>query len=86
MTEPNAEGRAGLIAVGVPLLVALAIAGVFAFTPASAWLGHASHFHGHDVSSEHWGGSFALLDPSGRRVSLADQKDKAVVLAFGYTH
>jgi len=86
MIEPKAEGRAGLMAVGVPLLGALTIAAIFAFTPASAWLPRASHFHGRDVSAEHWGGPFALSDPSGRRISLADQKGKTVVLAFGYTH
>jgi protein SCO1 len=87
MSEPESESRAGLVAVAVPLLVAAAIA-LAAFTPALGWLGSGppTHFHGRDVTAQDWGTPFTLTDPAGRRVSLADQKGKAVLLAFGYTH
>jgi protein SCO1/2 len=87
MSEPESESRAELVAVAVPLVAAAAIA-LAAFTPTLGWLGSepAPHFHGRDVTPEHWGTPFTLTDPAGHRVSLADQNGKAVLLAFGYTH
>jgi len=86
MSEFEAERRAGLVAVLVPLAAALAIAALAALTQAKAWLQPASRFHGRDVTSEHWKAAFSLTDSSGRVISLADLKGKAVLLAFGYTH
>jgi protein SCO1 len=87
MSDPGSESRAGLVAITVPLVVAAAIA-LAAFTPALGWLrtDPPLHFHGRDVTPENWGAPFTLTDPAGHRVSLADQKGKAVLLAFGYTH
>jgi protein SCO1/2 len=87
MSEAESEGRVGLVAVAVPLVAAAAIA-LAAFTPALGWLGSGPlpHFHGRDVTLDNWGVAFTLMDPAGHRVSLADQKGKAVLLAFGYTH
>jgi protein SCO1/2 len=86
MSDSEAERRAGLVAVLVPLAAALAIAALAAFVQAPAWLKPASHFHGRDVTSENWKAMFSLTDPSGHQISLADLKGKAVLLAFGYTH
>lgn len=45
-----------------------------------------SPFHGRDVSSENWGGSFSLSDGWGQVRSLSDFRGKVVLLSFGYTH
>jgi protein SCO1/2 len=45
-----------------------------------------AHFHGRDVSKEHWGGSLELSDAAGKPRHLADFRGKVVLLAFGYTH
>jgi protein SCO1/2 len=81
MIELERERRARHVAAAVPLVAAATIA-LLAFTPALP----PPHFHGRDVTAEEWGTPFALTDPAGRRVSLADQKGKAVLLTFGYTH
>jgi len=88
MSEPKREGRDRLFAVAVPLVAVAAIAALAALTPALSWLGsdRAAHFHGRDVTGQNWGAQFTLTDPAGHRVSLADEKGKAVLLAFGYTH
>jgi protein SCO1/2 len=88
MSEPKRETRERLFAVVAPLVAAAAIAGLAALTPALSWLGPeaAVHFHGRDVTTQHWGAAFTLTDPAGHRVSLADERGKAVLLAFGYTH
>jgi protein SCO1 len=88
MSEPKTGMRGRLYAVAVPLLAVAAIAALAAFAPALSRLGPgaALHFHGRDVTAENWSAAFTLSDPAGRRVSLADQKGKAVLLAFGYTH
>ncbi len=39
-----------------------------------------------DVGWQHEGADFHLADPTGRARSLADFRDKVIVLFFGYTH
>lgn len=41
--------------------------------------------NGRDVSAQRWTAGFSLLDTAGRRRTLADFRDKTVLLAFGYT-
>jgi len=88
MSEAKREARERLLAVAVPLVAVAAIAALAELTPALIWLGPAPalHFHGRDVTAQNWGAPFTLTDPAGHRVSLADEKGKAVLLAFGYTH
>jgi protein SCO1/2 len=88
MSEPTRERRERIFAVAVPVVAVAAIAGLAALNPALSWLGPAPalHFHGRDVTAQNWDARFTLTDPAGHRVSLADQKGKAVLLAFGYTH
>jgi protein SCO1/2 len=88
MSKPTGERQERLFAVALPLVAVAAIGALAALTPALSWLGpdRAPHFHGRDVTSSSWGGPFTLTDPAGHRVSLADEKGKAVLLAFGYTH
>jgi protein SCO1 len=88
MSETESGSRVALSAVAV-LLAAIAVtAALAAITPALSLLARDPplHFHGRNVTPENWGAAFALTDPAGRRVSLADEKGKAVLLAFGYTH
>ncbi|MEJ2795545.1 SCO family protein [Iodobacter sp. LRB] len=43
-------------------------------------------FQGSDISGSSLGGEFTLSDHSGKTRSLADFRDKIVVVFFGYTH
>lgn len=45
-----------------------------------------SPYQAADVTSRYAGADFHLLDAAGKPRSLADLKDKVVVLFFGYTH
>lgn len=42
-------------------------------------------FHGVDITGSSWGRDFHLLDHQGQPRRLADFRDQAVVLSFGYT-
>ncbi len=88
MSEPKREGRERLFAVAIPVVAFAMVAALAVLTPALSRLGAEAspHFHGRDVTPENWGTPFTLTDPTGHRVSLADEKGKAVLLAFGYTH
>ena len=43
-------------------------------------------FQGTDITGVDWGRDFHLIDHAGRPRTLADFRDKAVLLFFGYTH
>lgn len=42
-------------------------------------------FHGVDITGSDWGRDFALVDHRGQPRRLADFRDRAVLLSFGYT-
>lgn len=47
--------------------------------------GQLKNVHGIDLTDASWGADFSLLDPDGKTRSMADFKDKLVMLFFGFT-
>ena len=68
------------------LIALAAIGAMVALAMGQHWLRPALRLHGWDITSERRNSTFALTDASGREVTPADWKGKAVLLAFGYTH
>ena len=85
MSESPRKPRSALV-MGLIALAAAASAALVALAAGPHWLRPVGRFHGWDITSERWNATFALTDASGRGVTPADWKGKAVLLAFGYTH
>jgi protein SCO1/2 len=47
--------------------------------------GQLKNVHGIDLTDASWGADFSLKDPDGKTRSMADFKDKLVMLFFGFT-
>jgi protein SCO1/2 len=70
--------------VAAPVLAAV-LAAVIDW-PEAVGSSKAAQFHGRDVTDEHWRVAVSLTDTDGHRVRFSDQRGKAVLVAFGYTH
>ncbi len=67
---------------GIAALACAALLGLAACQPQSP----ATQFLATDITDAGLGGDFTLVDHTGRSVTLADFRGKAVAMFFGYTH
>ncbi|OJZ18417.1 MAG: SCO family protein [Thiobacillus sp. 65-29] len=67
---------------GIAVLACVALFGLAACQPQSP----TAQFVATDITDAGLGGGFTLVDHSGRTVTLADFRGKAVAMFFGYTH
>ena len=74
------RGRRRLLAVGASAALSGLLTGL-----AGCDRPNAPHFSNTDITGAEFARDFALIDPDGKKRTLADFKGKVVVLFFGYT-